>query len=150
MVQYRLRLRNTSSFATASPAGRPVDARMTLLDHLRERPECDALAVRKAAPSKDRRPLTEPEHEFVSEPRLADPGCADDGHDAAPFLNDRPLQRPLQLREGILTANEGSHRPGRNLRWLRGGDQQWRHLIPFALELQRREARPRPTPHELT
>jgi class 3 adenylate cyclase len=77
-----------------------------LLDHLGERPERDPLAVGEAAPLKHCRLLREAGHELVDEPRLADSGHADDRDEAAASLGLDPLERPRELGEGVLAADE--------------------------------------------
>ena len=105
-----------------------------LLNHLRKRPERDPLAIGKAAPAEDRRPLTETGEELVSEPRLADPGCTDDRNEAAALLRDASLERPLELGKGVLAADEGSLQPRCWFRHRRDADQSVRGdriLLPF-------------------
>ena len=98
------------------PRRRPRGCPLRLLDHLGERPERDPVAVGKAAPAEHRRPLAEAGDELVGEPRLADSGRADDGDEAAALLRDRSLERPLQLGEGVLAADERSLQARRQLR----------------------------------
>ena len=82
--------RDTSSSSSRAPASVRVLRRVALgdprglADGLGERPERDAVAVREAAAAQDHGlPLDRPD-ELVDQPRLADAGLADDGHEPRP------------------------------------------------------------------
>jgi hypothetical protein len=59
----------------------------------------------------------------VREAGLAESGGADDGDQAAAPLGHRPLQRPLQLGQGVLPPDERRLQPGHSLRTHAEGEQ---------------------------
>jgi hypothetical protein len=76
-----------------------------LVDDLGQRPVGDPLAVGEAASDEDAR--LRALDELAHEPRLADPGRADDGRELRLALACGTLQRLLEERELMRTADEG-------------------------------------------
>ena len=93
-----------------------------LFRHLCERPERDPLAIRKAAALEDGGALAEPGDELVGEARLPGPRRADVDESAA-VLGLGSLERPLELSERVVAADERSLKPGGQLRWIRDGQK---------------------------
>jgi hypothetical protein len=84
------------------------DPRLRLHD-LGQRPEADALAVGQRAALAPRREVGLRVHaleELVDEPRLADPGHADERHELQLPLRARPLERVAQLVELALPPDQ--------------------------------------------
>jgi hypothetical protein len=90
-----------------------------LADHLGQRPEGAAVAVRQAAADQHRRTVPEPAGRLQDQPGLADPGAAEHGQQVQGGLGGGPLVRPLeqlQLRgsaheRGVVAAGAAG-RPG--------------------------------------
>jgi hypothetical protein len=68
----------------------------SLADHLGQRPEGAAVAVRQAAADQDRRPLPEPAGRLQDQPGLADPGPAEHGQEVQGGVAGGPLVGPLE------------------------------------------------------
>ncbi len=78
-------------------------------DHLAESPERDALAVGRAAalvPPHGLDQAVDVLEELPSQPRLADPGRADDAHEACPALARRGVEEVLEQAEFVVAAHE--------------------------------------------
>ena len=76
-----------------------------LSQHLRERPERDRLAVRRAAAREDGRLAFDRGGELRGEPRLADARGAEDGEEVRSSLAHRPLERLRELCELLLPTD---------------------------------------------
>jgi hypothetical protein len=75
-------------------------------DQLDDRPECDPVAVGEAAGCDHGRLGLEPPTQLCREPRLPDPGRADDRHAAARAALDRCVERFAQTCELLAPADE--------------------------------------------
>ena len=115
-----------------------LDDARGLTHGLRERPEGDAVAVRKAPPPEHDRVLGGRAHELLDEARLPDAGLADDGHEPGATRLDGVPIRVIEDRELLLAADHGGVQASRPFRILAhrlelvGG-----HRLRLALELER-------------
>ena len=126
------------AIASSSPS-RVVDARLRL-DHLRERPERDAVAVGAApalAPGDQLGLRVGDPRQLVHEPALADPRHADQRHELGNALLARTLERVGENRQLSLTADQ-----------LRSGVM--RDVDPESRPCGGRARTPRPAPTSLS
>ena len=93
------------SFSNASFAGSSSVIPGARLDHRRERPVGDALAVGKRAPGQGRHAL-EALDELADEPALSEPGLAEDGDELDAAVADGTAQRVLEQLELAVAADE--------------------------------------------
>ena len=109
-------------------------------DELDDRPERDAVAVRQTPPAGDEGLGPDGPQELLGEPRLADPGVAEQGRHPARPAADRLLVRGAQLVELRLATDQRAlrlaevrrHRP-------ESGQLICRHGLGLALEGQWRD-----------
>ena len=80
-----------------------------LQHHLAQRPVGDAVAVGRAVPDEHLRIGSRAGGELAHEPRLADPGLADEGHQLHPPRVAHPRQRGLQRGELALAPRQRRH-----------------------------------------
>src|SRR5207245_1363602 len=84
-------------------------------------PEGDAHAVRRAGADEHLRVPTECRRELGHEPRLADPGCAENRDELRQPLLDAPVERLAKLCKLALAADEWRIRAARDDRGARDG-----------------------------